>query len=194
LNLNAVFVRPAVVRFFKCVLLIGAISGCSATNSSSTENHSSGPIVTQIESQDSNNSDAIEGFCDAVKAEASTIPTQVQIQILQCETQEGFSGQVLVVGLNDWLEWIDFSDDENTPDSEVLNEYIFDFPLQLVINGFRASSVSPVDYESVYIAFRDEMQTVYELNSIDAQNAVSDGRELKTVLQELREKIKISSL
>jgi hypothetical protein len=96
--------------------------------------------------------------------------------------------------LNDWLEWIDFSDDENTPDSEVLNEYIFDFPLQLVINGFRASSVSPVDYESVYIAFRDEMQTVYELNSIDAQNAVSDGRELKTVLQELREKIKISSL
>lgn len=155
---------------------------------------SDGEIQVYFEKQENSLVDGIQTLCDAIKAEASKMPTQVEIQVKQCEVQQGDNGEVFVVGLNDWLEWIDFSDDTNMPDSEDLNNYIFDFPLQLILNGFRLANTSPEEFEAIFIAFRDVEQTVYELRSEDVDAALSDKRELGTVLLELREKIKISSL
>lgn len=138
--------------------------------------------------------DGISKFCDTANAEVLQIPTQVEIEIRQCEVQFTSSGDVLVVGLNNWLEWIDFDDEENVPDSEGLNSYVFDFPLQLIINSFRLSSVSPNEFELIIIAFRDEERTAYELNPADIQQALTDTRQLEIILQKLQEKMKISSL
>ena len=154
---------------------------------------SDGDMRAYFEKRNDSLTDGISNLCDAIKAEASKIPTQVDIQIRQCEVQGTPSGDVLVVGLNDWLEWIDL-DKGNLPDSEGLNLYIFDFPLQLIINSFRLSTVSPNEFELILIVFRDELQTVYELNSADVQQALTDTRQLKIILQELQEKMKISSL
>lgn len=155
---------------------------------------SDGEIRAYFKMRNDSLTDRFSRLCDAIESEASRIPTYAEIQIEQCEVQDGTSGEVLIVGLNDWMEWIDFSDPDRTPDSEGLNEYLFDFPLQLIINGFRRANASTSDLEAILIAFRDEAQTVYELRADDAQRAITDSRELSIVLRELRERIKISSL
>ena len=125
---------------------------------------SDGDMRAYFEKRNDSLTNGISNLCDAIKAEASKLPTQIEPQIRQCEVQQGTNGEVFVVGVNDWMEWINFSDEANTPDSEGLNAYLFNFPLQLIINSFRLTNALPNEFDAIFIAFRDEKQTVYELS------------------------------
>ena len=138
----------------------------------------------------------VEQVCGAARIAVSEIQTQKLIKIQKCyvykdiESSSPLSG--LVIELNDWLEWIEI-DPNNIIDAQELDKYIFDYPLELVLKGFKDSGVKPATFSQIQIVFYDDDKSLYEIAPGDIESALSDTRSVDIVLGELREKIKIYS-
>lgn len=130
-------------------------------------------------------------FCQAAENEASKIITPQNILIKKCSAQvaPGKLKPSLILELNSWMDWIDMN---SLPTSSEIDKYIFDFPLQLMLEGLRNSDSNPLDYESILIVSHGESMTVYELDPTDLKLALDDPRDLNAVLLDLRDKMIIT--
>lgn len=129
-----------------------------------------------------------EDFCRAAEAETGKIDTYNKIVVTKCSEQyaEGYEKPALVLELNSFLEWLNMDD---LPTSTEVSNLIFDYPLQLLVEGFRNSGLNPLDYESILIVMHEETMSVYEIIPTDLENSINDTRILSEVLLELRNKV-----
>lgn len=126
-----------------------------------------------------------EQVCDVLRIEATKQEIYGSMDVEQCDTQSGDGELHLIVGLNDWLEWIDIN---NPPSGDEIGNVIFDAPLGLVVESFRNSDVSPSEFGSILIFIRDSESTVYEIAPEDLKMTL-DSENKQQALLELREKI-----
>lgn len=129
-----------------------------------------------------------EDFCRAAEAETENIDTYNKIVITKCSEQNAdvYAKPALVLELNSFLEWVNMND---LPTSTEIDNLIFDYPLQLLVEGFRNSGLNPLDYESILIVMHEETMSVYEIIPTDLQDSINDTRILSEVLLELRNKV-----
>ena len=123
--------------------------------------------------------------CAVLRIEATKLEKYSSMEVEQCNTQFGDGKLRLIIGLNDWLEWIDI---DNPPSADEIGDIIFDAPLGLVVESFRNSDVSPSEFGSILIFIRDSESTVYEIASEDLKIAL-DSKNKRQALLDLREKI-----
>lgn len=129
-----------------------------------------------------------EKVCEAMQTEATKQDIYGLMKVEQCDAQSGEGDWHLIVGLNDWIEWIDL---ESPPSGQELGDMMFDAPLGLVIESFRNSDVKPSEFGNILIFFRDFEATVYEVASNDLELALGSA-DKKQALLDLREKILVS--
>lgn len=123
--------------------------------------------------------------CDAIKIEAEDSQVYGQLKINQCESQNFESEWKFIIGLNDWLEWIDL---DNPPSGDELGNLLFDAPLGLLVEGFRDSGVKPSEFGTIAIFIADSESTVYEIAPEDLEETL-DSKNTKEALIQLREKL-----
>jgi hypothetical protein len=130
-------------------------------------------------------------FCQAAEDEASKIIISKNVVIKKCSAQQATeeSKPALVLELNAWFDWYD---PNFPPTGSEIDKYIFDMPLQLLVEGLRNSNVNPLDYESILIVSWEGTKSVYEFKPIDLKLALEDTRNLDDVLLNLREKMFIT--
>ncbi len=126
--------------------------------------------------------------CEAMQTEATKQEIYGLMKVEQCDAQSGEGDWHLIVGLNDWIEWIDL---DSPPSGQELGDMMFDAPLGLVIESFRNSDVNPTEFGNILIFFRDIEGTVYEVASNDLELALGSVDE-KQALLDLREKILVT--
>jgi hypothetical protein len=133
-------------------------------------------------------------LCEDAKSELQTIDTKNLFEVVQCEAQE-YKGRLdMVIVLSDWSksEWMKKIGANPAPTTQDLEEWIFDIPLQMLSGAFSRSGLDPISFDSIVVAFRDDVSTVYELVPSDVSLALQSSSARETLLI-LRQKMQITS-
>ena len=120
--------------------------------------------------------------------------TKNLFEVVQCEAQE-YKGRLdMVIVLSDWSksEWMKNIGDNPAPTTQDLEEWIFDIPLQMLSGAFSRSGLDPISFDSIVVAFKDNVSTVYELVPSDVSSALQSSSAKETLLI-LRQKMQVTS-
>jgi hypothetical protein len=154
---------------------------------------SDGEIMNYFASPSVNKETSSETFCEKAREQAAQIDTPVPIEVKGCSVQDDNQRRTLVLELNNWLEWVDFEDPERIPNADGLKQFIFDYPFEILLEGFRSSGSAPESFDEILIVINDEANTVYAFNPRDVKTSLEDTRPLRQVLLDLRDVVQITS-
>ena len=132
-------------------------------------------------------------LCDNAKAELQLVDTKKLYDILQCAAEESEGDLFFYIVLSDLFksEWVKNMNLDSAPDSQEMNKWLFDIPLQTISSAFRKSGLDPVNFDSIVVVFKDEKSTIYDIGPEDFSLALQASTPLETV-SILREKMSIT--
>lgn len=133
----------------------------------------------------------VASICDQTRSQILDLNGGDEVRLTQCEVQsDGNGGQVMVFGLNDYVEWTTLFSVLSFDDA------LFTVPLGVVASGFIGAGVEPTVFSRVIIAFQDERSTVYEIEPRDMADvlAAESSVQVGEALTALRDKIVITGL
>jgi hypothetical protein len=183
--------RNRIVQVVATVLLVSGVVGCASAAEGGAQQQDSeeqqapdpGPSAVQLA--------AAQATCDEAVRQLSTLSGGTEVLLLQCEAlSNGADDVALVFGLNDWMEWTTLISTQS------LEDVIFTLPLSLVAYAFGGSNEAPETFDRIIVVFRDDSQTVYDIDPRDLRTALSAQtlEEAQTAILALREKLTITSL
>lgn len=175
---SAAFRRAKRLWFFSStvLLVLPALAGCALTSSNGSDTQSvSGEEVAEI--------------CSQARSQIQDLNGGDEVRLTQCESQpDGKGGQVMVFGLNDYVEWTTLMS------VMPIDDALFTVPLGVVASGFIGAGVEPTAFTRVVVAFQDDMSTVYEINPRDMTDVLTaeSSSQVGQALAALRDKIIIT--
>jgi hypothetical protein len=131
-----------------------------------------------------------EKVCAEAEDQMKTTGTANGKMLLNCEAMAVGESNALVFELADYVEWVD----------RILVDWskkqaLFDIPLGLIVYSFAKSDVTPSSFDSVIVAFRDQSQTVYEINPKDLTDILEAQTEevWRALLASLPDKVQFTT-
>ena len=183
--------RHHVTKIVAAVVLTAGATGCSSAPNGTSTTRDSQPSASTDQGPSASQDAAASAVCNEAARQLTTLSGGTEVLLLQCGAQLNGEGEVaLVLGLNDWMEWTTLMAEQ------AIEDVVFTLPLSLVAYAFGGSGEDPETFDRILIAFRDDSQSVYDLDPRDLETALSAQtlEEAQAAILALRDKVKITSL